>query len=152
MSLNVPRKCVMPSLNEIFLNKKLASLRQYLSELESLGVVDLKTYETDFVKRHAIEKLIELIVEIATDINRHIITAAGREPASSYFSTFEVMGEIEIIPKPLVPKLASTTGLRNRLVHDYEKIDHKIVYQALKPLLRNYKRYYVLISDYLNKP
>jgi uncharacterized protein YutE (UPF0331/DUF86 family) len=142
----------MPSLNEIFLNKKLASLRQYLSELESLGVVDLKTYETDFVKRHAIEKLIELIVEIATDINRHIITAAGREPASSYFSTFEVMGEIGIIPKPLVPKLASTTGLRNRLVHDYEKIDHKIVYQALKPLLRNYKRYYVLISDYLNKP
>ncbi|GAB4582120.1 MAG: hypothetical protein Fur0022_48750 [Anaerolineales bacterium] len=141
----------MPSLNEIFLTRKLASLHQYLGELETLGNMELKTYEADFVKRHATEKLIELIVEIASDINRHIITAAGREPASTYFSTFEEMGEIGIIPKPLVPKLASTTGLGNRLVHDYEKTDHKIVYQALNPFLRNYKQYYILISNYLNK-
>jgi len=141
----------MPSFDEIFLNKKIASLRQYLGELELLATCDLKTYETDFVKRHAIEKLIELIVEIAADVNRHIISVDGREPASTYFSTFEEMGKLGIIPRSLVPKLASTTGLRNRLVHDYEKTDHKIVHQALKPLLRNYKKYFVLINDYLNK-
>ena len=141
----------MPSLNKPLLLYKLGDLQQYLGEIESLSNVDFKTYQTDFVKRHAVEKLIELIVEIASDINREFINSAGREPATTYFSTFEEMGEIGVLPKALVTKLAQTTGLRNRLIHGYEKIDHKIVFQGLKPFVRDYKQYFVLISDDLNK-
>jgi uncharacterized protein YutE (UPF0331/DUF86 family) len=141
----------MRSLNKTLLVNKLGDLQQYLGEIETLASVDRKTYQADFVKRHAVEKLIELIVEIASDINREFINAAGREPAMTYFSTFEELGEIGVVPKALVAKLAQTTGLRNRLIHGYEKIDHKIVFQGLKPFVRDYKQYFVLISDYLNK-
>ncbi len=141
----------MPSLNKNLLKIKLRDLQQHLSEIETLAVLDLKTYQSDFVKRHATEKLIELIVEIASDINRQFIEFSGREPASTYFSTFEEMGEIGVLPKGLGAKLASTTGLRNRLVHRYEKIDHKAVHQALKPFVRDYQQYFILITDYLNK-
>lgn len=142
----------MPLLNKDLLKIKLMELQQYLTELEPLITLDFKTYQSDYIKRHATEKLIELIVEIASDINRHFIEAYGREPASTYFDTFEEMGEIGILPKAIVSKLASTTGLRNRLVHRYEKIDHKAVHQTLNSFLRNYTQYFVLISDNLNKP
>lgn len=58
---------------------------------------------------------------------------------------------MEIIPEDLAARLGSTTGLRNRLVHGYEKVSDDIVYYSLKPLLRNYKRYVALIDDYLTK-
>lgn len=143
----------MPSLNKNLIQTKLADLQKYLAELEPLTTLDFKTYQADYIKRHATEKLIELIVEIASDINRDFIEAFGRAPASTYFDTFEEMREIGILPIDLAPKLASTAGLRNRLVHRYEKINHKAVHQTLDSFLHNYnyKQYFVLINDYLRR-
>ncbi len=60
----------MPALDEPLIRQKLAELSQYLDELEPLTTCEFKEYQADYVKRHAIEKLLELIVEIASDINR----------------------------------------------------------------------------------
>ena len=139
----------MPSLNEPFVRQKLADLSQFLTEFESLATCDLETYQKDFVKRHAIEKLIELIVEIASDISRHVLEAHDATPPQTYYSTFEEMGKLGVLPASLAVSLAATTGLRNRLVHGYEKVQHEIVCHNLKPFLRNYKRFFVLINDYL---
>jgi uncharacterized protein YutE (UPF0331/DUF86 family) len=59
------------------------------------------------------------------------------------------MAELNVLPRDLATRLASTTGLRNRLVHLYEKLSHESVYYSLKPLLKNYRQYLVLINDYL---
>jgi len=139
----------MPRLNKDLLRQKLAEVAQYLDELEPLGAPGFDAYQADYVKRHAVEKLIELIVEAASDINRHILDASGAAPPTTYFGTFDGMEKTGILPKSLAIRLASTTGLRNRLVHGYEKVQHKIVYQSLRPLIRDYKRYFVLINDYL---
>lgn len=139
----------MPSLSEPFVRQKLADLSQYLAEFETLAACDLATYQRDFVKRHAIEKLIELIVEVASDINRHILDVHNAVPPQTYYSTFEEMGNLGVLPASLAVSLAATTGLRNRLVHGYEKVQHEIVYHSLKSFLRNYKRYFVLMNDHL---
>ena len=46
----------------------------------------------------------------------------------------------------LTPRLASATGLRNRLVHRYDEIDQRAVYYSLAPLLRHYRQYVKLIG------
>jgi uncharacterized protein YutE (UPF0331/DUF86 family) len=140
----------VPALDKPLIRERLADLSQYLDELEPLTACGFKEYQEDYVKRHAIEKLIELIVEIASDINRYIIEASGQAPPQTYYSTFDEMGKLEVLPASLATRLASTTGLRNRLVHGYEKIQHTIVYRGLESFLGNYKRYFVLINDYLD--
>jgi uncharacterized protein YutE (UPF0331/DUF86 family) len=112
----------MLRLNKDVIFLKMKNLAQYLGELEPLASVGIVEYQKDYVKRHAVEKLVELIVEIASDINRDIIEAEQSEPATSYFSTFTQLGELKILSKELSDRLASTTGLRNRLVHHYEDI------------------------------
>jgi len=84
----------MPNLDEPFIQRKLADLGQYLDELEPLAACTLVEYQTDYVKRHAIEKLIELVVETASDINRHVVEASGRAPPQTYYSTFDEMGKL----------------------------------------------------------
>ena len=60
------------------------------------------------------------------------------------------MGELDILPEDLI-RLANTTGLRNRLVHRYEKLSHEAVYYSLKSLVKNYQQYLMLMSDYLHR-
>jgi len=103
----------MPRLNKELLRQKLIELAQYLAELEPLSAVSLEKYQADYVQRHAIEKLIESIVETASDINRHILETSDAAPPTTYFSTFDEIGAAGILPRSLAVRLASTTGLRN---------------------------------------
>jgi uncharacterized protein YutE (UPF0331/DUF86 family) len=139
----------MPPLDKALLRQFLAELGQYLDELAQLTDTDLAVYQSDFIKRHAAEKLIELIVEIASDLNRHVLQSLGKTPPQTYFSTFDEMGQARILPKALSNRLAATTGLRNRLVHGYEKVDHVLVHHSLKPFLRDYRQYFVMMNDFL---
>ena len=129
--------------------RKLGSLLKYLNELEPLAQISLEEYEANYVQRHAMEKLIELVVEYAIEINRAILEATGQLPPQTYYNTFEEMRRLGVLPLGLTPRLASTTGLRNRLVHRYDEIDNPTVYHSLKPLLKNYRRYAGLIEDHL---
>jgi uncharacterized protein YutE (UPF0331/DUF86 family) len=137
-------------LDKAYLRRRLASLLTSLSELDAIGQLTFGQYKTDFVRRHAAEKVVELIVEDAVDINRAIIEAAQLQPPQTSYNTFVEMEQLGILPRSLTPRLANATGLRNRLVHRYEEIDHKMVYDSLKPLLRNYRKYARLIEDYLH--
>lgn len=139
----------MLRLNKDLLRQKLIELAQYLGELEPLSAVSFEEYRADYVQRHAVEKLIELIVETASDINRHILETRGAAPPTTYFSTFTEMGTSGVLPRTLAVRLASTTGLRNRLVHGYEKVEHQIVHHSLKSLLRDYRQYLVKMNDYV---
>ncbi len=59
----------------------------------------LKEYQADHVKRYAVERLIELIVEYATDTNRHVVEVSGAAPPQTYYSTFEEMGKLVLFPE-----------------------------------------------------
>jgi len=136
-------------LDKTLVRQKLAFLLEHLDELGPLAAITLDEYRADVIKRHAAEKLIELVVGYATDINQLVIEDAGRAAPQGYYHSFTLMAELNVLPRDLATRLASTTGLRNRLVHLYEKLSHESVYYSLKPLLKNYQQYFVLINDYL---
>lgn len=138
-------------LDERFVRQKLSLIIARLDELEPLAACTLEEYRTDHIRRYAAERLIELIVEYATDINRHVVEASGAAPPQTYYSTFEEMGKLGVIPQDGARRLGATTGLRNRLVHGYETVNHEIVYRSLQPLLRYYKQYVGWLDAYLSQ-
>ena len=56
----------------------------------------------------------------------------------------------ESCPK-LSQQLAPSAGLRNRLVHEYDDIDSRIVYQAMSLDLELYQEYMQEIQDYIGR-
>lgn len=141
----------MPKLNKKFAILKMKNLNISLDELQPIISISFAEYQRDYIKRHAAEKIIELIVEAASDVNRIILEAREDIPPETYYNTFTRLGELEILPQELSSRLASTTGLRNRLVHRYDEIDHKIVYHSAVRLLKDYRRYFKLIEKYLQQ-
>jgi uncharacterized protein YutE (UPF0331/DUF86 family) len=138
-------------LDERFVRQKLNLLIARLDELEPLLDCTLDEYRTNHVKRYAIERLIELIVESAADINRHVVEALGAAPPQTYYSTFEEMGRLGVIPRDAARRLGGTTGLRNRLVHGYEEVSHEIDHRSLVPLSHYYKQYVGWLDAYLGQ-
>lgn len=141
----------MAPLNKNLIVKRMKDLDQYLSELQPYISIGLEKYQRDREKRYVAERLIQLIVEVASDINRSIIESKDNAPPDTYYSTFARLNELEILPKELSDRLASTAGLRNRLVHRYEDIEHKIVYHSAVRLLKDYRQYFRLIGKYLQE-
>ncbi len=138
-------------LDRDLVRKKLSLLHKHLKELEPLTRLTLTEYKQDYVRRHAAEKVVELIVEYAIDINRAVVEADQVEPPQTSYNTFLEMERLGIIPPELTLRLAGATGLRNRLVHRYDEIDNRAVYHSLQPLLHHYRQYALLIKAYLDR-
>ncbi|TDX42309.1 uncharacterized protein YutE (UPF0331/DUF86 family) [Halanaerobium congolense] len=133
-------------MNEIIINK-LIKMESYISELEKFKPKTFKDYKNDQLKRYAIERLIQLIIDLALDINNMLIKKADRYPAQDYYSSFLELIDLEILSEKFAKDIAPSTGIRNRLVHEYEKVDNRIVYQNLDKLIKYYLSYIQQINQ-----
>lgn len=98
-----------------------------------------------------VERLFQLIADAAIDINTHIITRAKLEPSDDYEGTFRILGKHHIIPFELGNGIAGSIGLRNRLVHNYEKVQRKIVMDDISNGIKQYTEYMKHIVAYMEK-
>ena len=130
--------------------KKVKQLAAYFQEFEEIaGKLTLETYQGHILTKRAVEREIQLIVECATDINNMILKKLGRGPAVDYFNSFLDLAELQVFEMEFALKIAPSTGLRNILVHEYQKIDDGIVFQSIANILNYYRQYLKKISEYL---
>ncbi len=129
---------------------KLHKLYTYYEELKTNSQITLEEYQTNTLYKRAIERTLQLIVECATDINNMLLKYYSKKGSTDYFNSFIDLAEEHIIPMDFALKIAPSTGLRNILVHEYEKIDDTIVYCSITSCLQYYLEYINLINNYLN--
>ncbi len=130
--------------------RKLIKLQEYLAELHELKDVPFTRYSTDFYVQRTAERLIQLIVECAVDINTYLLVEyVGVKPPKDYFTSFVEAGKASIVPDELARTLAPSAGMRNVIVHEYEEIDDVIVHQSISLTLEKYKEYVAAVLDFL---
>ena len=101
-------------------------------------------------KVYIIERLFLLIVDAAIDINTHIITRNKLESPDDYEGTFSILGSSKIIPGELAVKISSSVGLKNRMVHEYEKINRKDMLGYIINGIEDYSEYMKYINEYVD--
>ncbi len=98
-----------------------------------------------------IERLFQLAVDAAIDINTHIITRGNMESPDDYEGTFRMLGKNNIVPFELGDKIAGSVGLRNRMVHGYEKVQVKRMLDDISNGVNQYFEYMKHIEAYVEK-
>ena len=96
---------------EIFISK-LNYLKNYYEELKSFESLLFLQYIEDKIKRRAIERLLQLIVE-----------------------------------KDIASKLARTTGLWNRIIHEYGEYKDEVVYKNISIFIEFYGKYLKILGS-----
>jgi uncharacterized protein YutE (UPF0331/DUF86 family) len=120
-----------------------------LVELTSFGEMTLETYLAQRLHSAAAERYLELIIGRMIDINFHIITELGYPPPKDYFESFVSLGAHRVLPRDFARRIASAAGLRNRIVHEYDVIDQRMIHQAIQQALRDIPRYLDHVNDFL---
>lgn len=129
--------------------RKLATIIENLKVLEPITAFSEREYIEDIYKRKATERLLQEMIEAAVDINTHIIVQSGHAVPDEYYESFIRVGELNVIPFDLAQKLAPSAGLSNRLVHEYDMLDHAVILSAVKVAENQYSEYVVAIEHYL---
>ncbi len=132
------------------IRRKLVTIVENLKALEPIQKMRREEYIQDLYKRKATERLLQELIEAAIDINVHMIAESGHPAPDDYYETFIRMAELGIVSSTLAEKLAPSAGLRNRLVHEYDALDHSMVLKAVTMAEELYDRYVKEINDYIS--
>ena len=138
-------------LDRLLVERKAQQLAQYLESLKVFEALTLEDYLEDETKHYAIERLMQLIVDEAIDINGHVILASRQPPPKDYYSSFIQLAALGVYPRSFALDLAPTTALRNALVHEYEEVDPHEAYCNIRHFLKLYPRYLKHVLAFLER-
>lgn len=136
---------------EVLILEKITYLKSLLKKLK----VRLEKYEVEENLEEketlfaAMSKFSEEIVEIAIKINNKFLEL-NSDFAASYYETFSKLKNFYDIDEEILKKLAKTTGLRNRIAHEYEYIDEQITIRSFQNILELYDSYIKIVKDMVN--
>jgi uncharacterized protein YutE (UPF0331/DUF86 family) len=128
---------------------KIDQIEGYLRELREIVPKDFVTYQKKVDKRRACERLLQLSVEAVIDVCRLLVTGLRLGIPSEEDDLFEKLEIARIISPQVEEKLKEMKGFRNILVHEYTRIDDKIVYQVARTKLRDFEAFKQEILRYL---
>lgn len=125
-----------PPRTRALLQRKLAALVSYLDELDATVPSTEAAYAADSTLRRAVERLVQVVVEAATDAADLLLAAEGRTVGESTREIFEALHAAGAIDDGLRRRFAyEHSALRNRIVHDYDELDNAAVWRAARQLV-----------------
>lgn len=135
-------------LDKEFIFSKLNNIKEYLGELEPIAekMTD-EEIKKNYFNYHTAERILQLIIDTMIDINVHFIRELNLNPSDDLQSTFRILADNKIFSEDFSDKIAPVVGLRNILVHRYEKIDKDLFVRNLKNNYTDFKKYIVFIKQ-----
>ena len=129
--------------------EKIKVLQKYYNQFLEWSNISFEEFKNNEMKKNAIERQIQLIIDTAISINNMLLKQLKKEITNDYFNSFISLAENDIIEYNFALEIAPSTGLRNVLIHQYEKIDNQKVYDSFKDVKKYYKEYINIISKYI---
>lgn len=140
-------------LNREFIQRKVKIIQEDLKKLEPLGQLSFTELAQDEIKYSATERILERIITRALDINRHCLAELGKgdESVRTHHDTFLRLADLNIFPADFAAEIAPSAGLRNVLVHEYDQVDPRYIWQSIGKALAQYAKYCDFLLKFLNK-
>lgn len=128
--------------------RRLRHLHDVLGHLEDLADITSQVLDGDPLKRAAAERLLQVIVDLAVDINGHLVVAlTGRAPETGR-SSFGDLAACGVISNALAERLAPSAGLRNVLVHQYIDIRTDLVAESIEAAREQFPLYIAAVAEF----
>lgn len=132
--------------------KKLEQIKILLEELGLLLGKPFKDFKYDFTALRASERNFQLMVDLATDINTHLLIEAGEEVPDTYKQSFLGLPKLDILGEDLALQLSKSAMLRNILVHEYDfEEDYMKFYQSAKAFIPIYRQYLEKVYEFASR-
>jgi uncharacterized protein YutE (UPF0331/DUF86 family) len=119
-------------MNEVILNKKL-SIERCLRQIEKYyGERSGLPFEEDYLKQDAIGMNLQRACELAIGIANHLIKIKKLGLPQDSKDSFALLHREGVISQEQSKKLQAMVGFRNVLVHEYQRLDLRIMVAVIE--------------------
>jgi uncharacterized protein YutE (UPF0331/DUF86 family) len=112
--------------------KKLSELRRENPTLDK--------YRRSWKDKDSAERNLQKVIEAIIDLGKMLIADKKLREPSNNREVFQILEEEGLFPSELMPLIDKMIGMRNVLVHSYNRVDDSIFYRVLKKNLFDIKK------------
>ncbi len=129
--------------------RKLELIRECIKKLSEIKKTtpSLEKYRNSWKDKDSTERNLHKIIEAFIDMGKMLIADKNLRGPGNNREVFLILEEHGVFPSKYIPLMDKMIGMRNIIVHSYDRIDDAIVYGALKKSLGNIKS----LCDYLER-
>lgn len=127
---------------------KLRELEGYAQQLRKFQSYRYDEIESDLEKTWAIERGLQISIQIIIDVGNHILASIGENQVKDYRDILNKLGQHNILPPQFAAEIEGMAGFRNILVHRYTEVDLRQVYDVLQNRLDDFIKYIGYIQSY----
>lgn len=138
--------------DEALILRKLSQLDVYKSQLATYRQTSSEQYRADWKTQRVVERTLQLMIELCTDIANHIISDERLPVPTSYANAYEVLNQAGRLSDDLTKTMVQIAKFRNILVHQYTEIDAAIVVEILHNRLEDFARFRDELIGALREP
>ena len=109
---------------------KMAELDGYLNELRQILPKSFDDYVRSIEKRRACERILQIAVEAVIDICAMLVQGLRLGLPAEEDDVFEKLAQHGVLSQKMVETLRRMKGFRNILVHEYGRVDDRIVFDV----------------------
>ena len=133
-------------MNNAVIQNKLSRIEEYLTKLESVTPAELIAYEKEWKTQMIAERGLQLLIEIMIDVANRLIAVKNWGPTTSSADSIRLLALKKVISseEPYLKMIK----FRNFIVHNYDKVDNRIVYSILTKNLDDIRRFREEVLNY----
>lgn len=133
------------------IEKKAEQIHALLKEVAEWTAVDFGTFDQTVTLVRSCERNLELLVELASDINNAIVLEKKEKIPDTYKDSFLWLKKLGVLEEELCSKLIDSVKLRNGLVHEYDfELDNRRFYNSLRnDFIPAYTEYLKIVTKLL---
>jgi len=128
--------------------RKLAEMDTVLAELRSLGEQDLQRLADDWRTRRAVERDLQILVEIVIDVCQRLLALAGRGPVDTGAEAVRACVALGALEDPAPYR--RMIQFRNFVAHRYEHVDPGVLADIVRNRLGDFDRFREEVLSYVH--
>lgn len=129
---------------------KIRIIQDCLYKLRALSQLSIDDFTSDFKNFDSAKYNLQIAIEAMINIGNHIISRKGLGAPKTYRDTFEILHKGNILSKENAATYKLMARFRNRIVHFYDEVDDREVYNILQNNLSDFSSFIEHINKLLN--
>jgi len=128
---------------------KIETVQNSLKKLYEIRkkVPDYEKYIKSWIYKDAAERNLHRAIEAIIDIGKMFISDKKLKIPESNREVFILLAENDLFPAEYLDLIFKMIGVRNIIVHSYDKIDDSVLYGILKKKLDDFKKILQILKE-----
>ena len=119
------------AVNQPLVERKITLILDDLPRVAELAAMSVDAYLSDARNEVLAERYLERIIGRVIDINFHLVTEVLGTTPKDYADSFLQLVTAGVLDREAASSFARLAGLRNRITHEYNGIDERLIHQSL---------------------